>query len=821
MAVVRRLWVPGVVLAALLLLALWPAWAVIYYPDPAFQRYANPPQGQPPYDAGDPPQIHMKATGYTSWCPNWYTLLYVPKGGTAEFHCHGYDYDTECSGARVSDVPLRVVWYFGEGNTVESQTSGETCGTVSHQYNSVGWFVATPAYWGTGAAANPVKADLDDSPAPSYADDNEANMGVRAHQAADVLVFDMEITDYREAVPYHGTGFVAYNLLPQDFTNEEPHEWGEVRFRVWDLHVSPPAIIFQTQYRPNLPGNGHTCQWDGKNSQGQYVACGPYQYQVTQYSDRGSSVTQSRNFWVVNMDLAVQGTTEETEESVGGYVPFNGDDDDQNLKEDTNDPGPMGAPDDDMLEITLYGDTVDSVTLSATSGPSCIAVWSTTTKQQGTQITLPATFPAGQLPKTLYVEGKQVSGERGIVLRLEGNKNGKVGMTDLANLTVFMPDLDIDGVVDAQEYETGAPLALGARRQIRIENCVPAAGGTVTLGLERESVTGAASVWTAWTGGTQVTLPHQYTAPQGEDPPIELWVQGDQTGEYVLKLEYTRGVKTAKDLVRFLPGAVDLDIEGVTDADEENPGGFVSLNDDDDNANTTPDKEETGPVSSENGLVKVVLQEVPSPWTGAVRLEKVGSAGKIKIWTTAIKGTEVVFSGTPPAVEFAATELPKELWVEGYESSDGPRDVGLRLSFGGCSDDVSFTVVDDNTTPSIPAYLLRPHPFDPLTAEPESYAISTSLDYQVTDDFSTTVFVTIRVTSGGQTVRTLASHEAVNTGPEADPDWHSAPWDGMNDNGQLLPYGVYWVSLDVEDEAGNQSSDTDFVEMQLMPDPPE
>ena len=143
---------------------------------------------------------------------------------------------------------------------------------------------------------------------------------------------------------------------------------------------------------------------------------------------------------------------------------------------------------------------------------------------------------------------------------------------------------------------------------------------------------------------------------------------------------------------------VDVDMEGVQDdyygygpeTEETKPGGFIVLNDDDDNNNETPDKDEGGVVAGEDDLVKIILRKVvPTNIQGVVTLNAIAGGSKIKAWESATKGTLV----TLPKTYATPTELPKELWVEGVETSSTARDITLALQYGGFDDRIRATVV--------------------------------------------------------------------------------------------------------------------------------
>jgi hypothetical protein len=121
----------------------------------------------------------------------------------------------------------------------------------------------------------------------------------------------------------------------------------------------------------------------------------------------------------------------------------------------------------------------------------------------------------------------------------------------------------------------------------------------------------------------------------------------------------------------------DLDIQGLSEADEDSVGGLVVRNFD---TNSAPRK-------------RIIIQKIaPSSFTGNVILTS-GST-KIKAFTAATGGTEITFNGTDN--KFANSGLPKDLFVEGTGFSDTMRDVQLRTEIenvANSNDTVSFTVL--------------------------------------------------------------------------------------------------------------------------------
>jgi len=125
---------------------------------------------------------------------------------------------------------------------------------------------------------------------------------------------------------------------------------------------------------------------------------------------------------------------------------------------------------------------------------------------------------------------------------------------------------------------------------------------------------------------------------------------------------------------------VDLSIPGVAESEEETIGGFIGLNDDDDNSNMQPDSEEIGPVDTEDDLKVINLRVddnvTPSITKGQATLIAGSGLSKTRIWVDANKTAEVELPAT-----YSLTELPQRLFIEGVNSSDALRDEELTLSY--------------------------------------------------------------------------------------------------------------------------------------------
>jgi hypothetical protein len=120
-------------------------------------------------------------------------------------------------------------------------------------------------------------------------------------------------------------------------------------------------------------------------------------------------------------------------------------------------------------------------------------------------------------------------------------------------------------------------------------------------------------------------------------------------------------------------------MEGVPDDyREENPGGYVPANDDDDNDNGIADKDEA-PVNDEDNLVAISLSILPANLTtGEVELRVLGST-PIQVWKYPDKRELIIPNGDPPKYykRWPPSQLPPTLYVEGMSPGTG----GLMLLY--------------------------------------------------------------------------------------------------------------------------------------------
>jgi len=154
---------------------------------------------------------------------------------------------------------------------------------------------------------------------------------------------------------------------------------------------------------------------------------------------------------------------------------------------------------------------------------------------------------------------------------------------------------------------------------------------------------------------------------------------------------------------------VDLNFDAVLDDQEVNPGGFVCVNDDDDNDNNMPDKDETTPTLGENDLVPLTIA-LSGGWTGqgTVTLSCEAGCNRVRLYEEMDRsktGSPSMLGPVNLPVCWSATqggcrpwsELPRTLYVEGLLPSMALRDVELKALYTGqngpCEDHLKLTVI--------------------------------------------------------------------------------------------------------------------------------
>jgi len=437
-----------------------------------------------------------------------------------------------------------------------------------------------------------------------------------------------------------------------------------------------------------------------------YESCGDY-------GDK--SATKTFTVVAVDVDIIIETAT----------LAVNDDDDDEDgVKDSCDDINPQ---EDDLVEISisiepdgLPGKVGFGVGPELYSG--CVKVWSHPDKQnqilptnEGSYVT---EFSASALPKTMYVEGISHTPQGAVIIDtvyrpMKGkNLDHEYIQISIVDVEMYMENV-IDGCI-TEELFPGGFISLNDDDDNNNEIPDKDESGPITdeddlvkLTLEKvqpETVTGPITlqatggskikIWESETkGGSPITLPKTYSTPT--DLPTELWIEGVDTSSTVrdIELVFDYSGHPFDDKIKMTVLQVDIDMDGVSDNKETAKGGFIALNDDDDDDNENADNNENGPITNEDNLIKITLQKVkPIELTGDVVLK---DDPKINIWESATKGGTAI---TLPKTYSTPSDLPKELYVEGFTASSSVRDIALTLEYSVAgetfNDKVKVTAID-------------------------------------------------------------------------------------------------------------------------------
>ncbi|MFH0983450.1 MAG: hypothetical protein V2A79_18180, partial [Planctomycetota bacterium] len=168
---------------------------------------------------------------------------------------------------------------------------------------------------------------------------------------------------------------------------------------------------------------------------------------------------------------------------------------------------------------------------------------------------------------------------------------------------------------------------------------------------------------------------------------------------------------------------IDLEFDGLSEAEELDPGGFLCVNDDDDNGNGVPDRQDPEQATAgEDDLRPLTIHPLAPGMTGTVSLSTLAGGERVKFYRNADRSQPVVGG----MLDWDTTELPVTLWVEGIGPSSAARDVEVFARYDGpggpCEDRVRLTVVDAELDPITSG--VDPLPINPAVIAP----IDTVLD---------------------------------------------------------------------------------------------
>lgn len=341
-----------------------------------------------------------------------------------------------------------------------------------------------------------------------------------------------------------------------------------------------------------------------------------------------------------------------------------------------------------------------------------------------------------------------------VSLEVEDNE----GLTDTFNCTVYAIEVYITGhgayipvntdddnensIQDRHEFETVDDEDDLFEISLTMEPDMPNGSIKLQIGMFE----GALSVWAEPNKAISVINPYHPNDPTTEiiwsvSGPFSktVWVEGcnvDNVSPYgglgVFYLHPTLGHAVDTDGSQFNPVQVCLFMDGVIEDNEEFPGNYILYNKDDDdndgvidyndgfNKDGIPgndDDENT----AEDDLVKIIPHWVEPAnciygsfcsISGSVTFNVSPVGTKVKVWIAdpcypmagKLKDAQI----TLPEEYETPDDLPKVFYVEGFEPSDGPRDVVFTLTYNelGFEDRVKVTVV--HVEPFIDANYTKP-----------------------------------------------------------------------------------------------------------------
>lgn len=428
-----------------------------------------------------------------------------------------------------------------------------------------------------------------------------------------------------------------------------------------------------------------------------------------------------------------------------GFVCLNDDDDDGDGREDRAQPGVVRG-ERDLLKVTLVREPKEgSVVFDVPRGAAKVKVWLDPEKQRAAL--LPLTVPAAQTPKDLYVEGVATSGARGdveLLLRSESSPRCEVRRS----LTVVRTVLAFGALAPLLNEKPGGVLCLNDDDDDR--NGRPDLDDSpssfddldvVPLVLDREPRdrpvtlrlgTDATRI-RVWRDRRKANLVAGDTVFQAAELPVTLWVEGtapsDAKRDSGLALEDPESGcveplrLTVWDLELKLHEPVGGTHTVLTERDEEDPGGVLGVNVDDDDGNGVPDLRQH-PVTGENDLLKLTAEVKPKDTEATLRFGE--GLGRLHVWSSPVKGAEI---NPADGIAIRGTDGPREFWLEGVRGSAKKGDVAMTLSSteAGCEEKVRVTSLDLQLRADLD-FNGRHEPADDALARPRGLWLTTNED---------------------------------------------------------------------------------------------
>jgi len=212
---------------------------------------------------------------------------------------------------------------------------------------------------------------------------------------------------------------------------------------------------------------------------------------------------------------------------------------------------------------------------------------------------------------------------------------------------------------------------------------------------------------------------------------------------------------------------IDLDVAGVSEDDEQTaPGAKLKVNSDDDNVNSTQDKDDTA-VTDENDLISASIRIEPAGVPGGT--VSLAHTARLELWLAQEKETLC-----PTSWDLATTSLPETVWVEGLLVSANPGDQSLTMDFqwstlNATDQQVLATVEPRNGTSEAYLKVFRSYE-DPVLSD-EAYSPIGGTVYP-------TLYLKVgegeRVKPGQTSLQVVVTDEYENYDPQPDVTWELA-----------------------------------------------
>jgi WD40 repeat protein len=173
-----------------------------------------------------------------------------------------------------------------------------------------------------------------------------------------------------------------------------------------------------------------------------------------------------------------------------------------------------------------------------------------------------------------------------------------------------------------------------------------------------------------------VTVLTARTLPEASVPTLPSGSQYVQAGKHGHLGVF---VRAEERITVTVPAAEpDLQVDGLTDRYDDNPGLALLWNDDDDNADGRVDLADGSSVAGENDLLHAGIVTTANRGEILVEVENRGT-GRVRLWTTPDRRPGTEFPTLPPlAIRSAGRQA--DLWIEGVVGSTAPWDVRIMVT---------------------------------------------------------------------------------------------------------------------------------------------